>query len=210
MCKMSRRFNRTGIQPVLEPVLLSHANVSCIVWLFSTVHFHQMPWGILWKNALEKSHTIACKYDASESVSWQRGRSEASAIAQCFPNNRFISHPQRHILLLEMRHKYSMSNQVPISSGHWDYLNILKWQKMTKIYRKFLLCIVYSSPPNFAPMDQSEHPCMLFFVTFPHFHRKKITIFPGTEKTTHLQTRNNSKNGFYTHKRMMSFLERWL
>ena len=43
------------------------------------------------KSTLEKSHTSACKYDAS--VSWQRGRSEASAIVQSFPNNRFISHP---------------------------------------------------------------------------------------------------------------------
>ena len=41
------------------------------------------------KQTWEKSHN--CKYDAS--VSWQRGRSEASAIVQSFPNNRFISHP---------------------------------------------------------------------------------------------------------------------
>ena len=94
MCEMSQRFNRTRIQPVLELLhILSHANVSCIV---------------LRKDTLEKRHTIACKYDAS--VSWQRGRSEASAIAQCFPNNRFISHPQRHILLSEMRHKYFKSS----------------------------------------------------------------------------------------------------
>ena len=65
-----------------SPLYVIH--VLCIVWLFSTVRFQM--------------------YDAS--VSWQRGRSKSIAIVQCFPNSRFISHPQRYFSVLAMRQKY--------------------------------------------------------------------------------------------------------